>query len=615
MSRDVMIGLEIHQQLDTPKLFCRCPSRLDETDEPAKGTVVFERVLRPTQSELGEVDRAAVHEAEKRLRFRYVGDRGSSCLVEMDEEPPHALSPEALHAALEVALLLDAEPVDEVHVMRKIVIDGSNTSGFQRTSMLALGGRVKTSKGDVGLQTLCLEEDAARKVEATSEEGKERLVTYRLDRLGIPLVEIATAPDIVDGEHAREAALALGTALRATGKVKRGIGTIRQDLNISVGGGSRVEVKGVQDLWLIPKVTQWEVERHRLLMRIRDELGRRGASPLDGRVLDASDVFRASESKPVRFALDSGGAVLAVVLPGFAGLLKGDSKEGPRLGRDLAEHAKVRAAVKGIFHSDELPAYGVNEKEVAFLKAFLREHAAFEPARDAYVLSAAPRKVAEAALAAVVARATQCFDGVPEETRDALPDGTTAYLRPLPGRARMYPETDVPPFRVTGATLARIRAALPELPEARLARWKREHPEVGEEMLGQLVRSDPALFERIAKTSGNARDAARVLVAVVPELDKLGVPTDADRLAAAVPGALAAQAGGAFAKEAFPQVLAEMLRHTVDATEATRRLGLAVVDVAAVEEAVDRLLASRAEYVRARGAAAASGLMGPLMAE
>lgn len=455
----------------------------------------------------------------------------------------------------------------------------------------------------------------------------QRMVTYRLDRLGTPLVEIATAPDIKDGEHAREVALALGTALRATGKVKRGIGTIRQDLNISVGGGARVEVKGVQELVLVPKVVAWEVARHRLLRHIALLLAERNAVRPTGALHDLTALFATTEAKVVRGALeasrseprpagpsearpghvDAKGAVLAVVLPGFAGLLKGETKDAPRFGRDLAEHAKVRAGVRGLFHSDELPAYGITDAEVAEVRKALKLGA-----HDAFVLSAAPRHVAEAALAAVAARAAQAFDGVPEETRDALPDGTTAYLRPLPGSARMYPETDVPPTTITAEMRRRIAAALPEMPEARLARWKREWPELGDELASQVLRADPHRFERLAKATGSPRAAALALTVAWPEVD---TKVSAEAFDRALPAVVAAQARNAFAKEAFAAVIAECAATGATPDQAVAKLGLGGVDTSAVEAAVDRLIASQADYVRQRGAGAVAGLMGPLMAE
>ncbi|HDS59720.1 MAG TPA: Glu-tRNA(Gln) amidotransferase subunit GatE, partial [Thermoplasmatales archaeon] len=254
-------GLEIHQQLDTHKLFCACPSVITENVD-----YTFERELRPTGSELGEVDRAALAEARRQRRFVYRASRAATCLVEADEEPPHAANAEGLEVCLTVATLLGSRVVDEIQFMRKIVIDGSATSGFQRTALVALGGKVDS----IGIQTICLEEDAARLL-----EEREGTVYYGLDRLGIPLIEIVTAPDITSPQEAEEVALRIGRLLRATKKVKRGLGTIRQDLNVSISAGNRVEIKGVQDLRSIPSILEKEVERQLELAAVAEELQNR----------------------------------------------------------------------------------------------------------------------------------------------------------------------------------------------------------------------------------------------------------------------------------------------------------------------------------------------------
>ncbi|MAG20002.1 Glu-tRNA(Gln) amidotransferase GatDE subunit E [archaeon] len=249
---DLKIGLEIHQQLNTKKLFCNCPSIL--RDDPHD--ITLKRRLKPVVGELGEIDKAALHELEKGKHFTYQAYSDSTCLVEQDSEPPHLITKDALKAALEISLLLNTKIVDEIQVMRKTVIDGSNTSGFQRTALIAYNGYIKTSKGRVGIESISLEEDAARKIKETKDS-----VTYRLDRLGIPLIEITTAPDIKDSEHAKEVAEYIGMLLRSTDKTKRGIGTIRQDINLSISNNPRIELKGFQNLRIIPKVIEKEIKR------------------------------------------------------------------------------------------------------------------------------------------------------------------------------------------------------------------------------------------------------------------------------------------------------------------------------------------------------------------
>jgi len=243
-------GLEIHQQLDTKKLFCNCPSILRQ-GEP---DFTVKRKLHVVAGESGEVDVAAAYQASLGREFIYQG-YDTTCLVELDEEPPHEINKEALKIALQIVILLNAKIFPLTQIMRKTVIDGSNTSGFQRTVLIARDGYIETEKGKIRIDSICLEEDAARPV------GKEDdKIIYRLDRLGIPLVEIATAPDIKSPSQAKEIALCIGDILRSC-KVKRGLGTIRQDVNLSINGGKRVEIKGFQDIKNVEKTIENEVKR------------------------------------------------------------------------------------------------------------------------------------------------------------------------------------------------------------------------------------------------------------------------------------------------------------------------------------------------------------------
>jgi len=592
----VTCGLEVHQQLDTRKLFCSCRSQLVE-GQGAR----FVRRLRPTQSELGEIDRAALAQAERGMRFTYQAPPGVSCLVEADEEPPHAADAEAVQAALIVSALLGCQVMDEVHFMRKIVIDGSNTSGFQRTALVAVDGALEVNGRRIGIASLCLEEDAARKVDA-----KDREVTYRLDRLGIPLIEIATAPDMHDPEEVREVAQRLGSILRSTRMVKRGLGTIREDLNISVPGGARVEIKGVQDLGLLPTYVRTEMERQHALIEIKRLLRERGATPVPPAVRDVTALLRDSRSKVLRSALTKGGKALCAPLPLFAGTLR--SADGRlRLGAEMAQHARSRG-VAGIFHSDELPGYGITAEEVQALRAELRLGE-----RDAFVLCADMADRAEPALLAALARANQALVGVPEETRDPLPDGTSVYSRPLPGAGRMYPETDVPPILIEPERLAGIRAALPELPEARIARLVGEYA-INEQQARQLVRDGyDELFEEVGRGKGMAAVAARTFLSTYSELQKEGV--DLEALSdAKVREAFAALSAGRFAKEALPSVLREMARGA-DVEGAMAALGLEAMDQGDAVHILDAIIAERAEFVREKGEGAVGPLMGVAMKE
>lgn len=596
MMHELTCGIEIHQQLDTKKLFCSCRSRL--VDEEGVG---FSRQLRPTQSEMGEIDRAALAQAERRMRFNYQAPSGVSCLVEADEEPPHDADAEAMQVTLTVAAMLGCRVVDEVHFMRKIVIDGSNTSGFQRTALVALDGHMEVNGRTIGILSVCLEEDAARKVDA-----KDREVTYRLDRLGIPLIEIATAPELHDPEEVREVAQRLGSILRSTRKVKRGLGTIREDLNISVPGGARVEIKGAQDLSLLPTYVRNEVERQRSLIEIRMMLKERGARPLPLEARDITQLLNGSRSKVIASALSKGGRVLCAPMPLFAGTLR--SADGRlRLGAEMAQHARSRG-VSGIFHSDELPAYGITADEVDRIR---QELGLGE--EDAFVLCADMAERAEPAIHAAIARANQALVGVPEETRDPLPDGTSVYSRPLPGAGRMYPETDVRPILIGRERMDAVRLNLPELPEARIARLCATYG-INEQQSRQLVRDGhDDLFEEVARDKVLAAVAARTFLNTYPELQKEGV--DLESLSdIRVKEAFAALAEGRFAKEALPDLLKEMARGS-DVNKAMNALGLTRLEDREVIGVIDQLIRQRADFVRERGEGAVGPLMGVVMKE
>ncbi len=585
------VGLEIHQQLATRKLFCECASGLVDL----QGGTRFRRRLRPTQSELGEVDAAAIEEAKRHLVFVYEATP-NSCLVEADEEPPHPPNPEALDIALEIALLLDAKPVNEVHFMRKLVIDGSNTAGFQRSALLALDGHLEVSGKQIGVPTILLEEDAARKLGEA--EGE---VVYRLDRLGIPLVELATTPNIETPEEARDVALAFGSLLRATRKVMRGIGTIREDLNVSIAGGARIEIKGVQELRMIATFVEKEVERQRMLLDVAAELKKRGvrAVPLDPKDLTA--IFRETQSKVVSAALDRGGIVLGWVLPGFARLLKG------KLGPELAAHARV-AGVAGIFHSDELPGYGIRSSEVEAVSKALKVGGP----NDAFVLVAGEESKARHAIEEMHPRAAAALAGVPPETREPRPDGTTAYARPLPGKARMYPETDAPPIRVTNERFARIREHLPERPEITIARLAREYG-IHEQQARQLVQEgSDEMFEMIAREFGEARLVATVLLYTFPELRRDSIDVDAIPVDH-IRELFSLLKAGRFAKEAVPDLLREMGRRNVRASEAIAALNVTGLGPEELERIVDEILVASDEMIRTRGAESEKALMGRVM--
>ena len=461
------MGLEIHQQLNTKsKLFCSCPTELIDDDVD----LTIRRNLRPTQSELGQMDRAALQESMRNLNFNYESFNKHTCLVECDDEPPHALNQEALELAITISTLLNMHIVDEFHTMRKQVIDGSNTSGFQRTGLLATDGYLDTPYGRVKIETIGLEEDAARRVDTNSE-----FTEFRLDRLGIPLVEITTDPSMHHPKQVEEVAYMIGQVLRST-NVKRGLGTIRQDLNVSIAKGARVEIKGVQNLELMPLIVEREVERQLKLIEIKEELEKRHAE-VDETIYDLDEVFKDTESK----ILKSAKSIKGIILKGFDGLIGVEVQEGRRFGTELSSYAKKRG-VSGLFHTDELPAYGITQEEVDKLREFLDA----KP-EDAIIIVAHNPDIAESALEEVIRRAKLAFEGVVEETRKSLDDGNTEYMRPLATANRMYLETDIPLFKITDDIIEPIRNNLPELPDVKKERIIKEY-NLSEDLASQIVR-------------------------------------------------------------------------------------------------------------------------------
>jgi glutamyl-tRNA(Gln) amidotransferase subunit E len=592
---EMMCGIEIHQQLDTKKLFCSCESCLCEEGEGS-----YYRRLRPTTSEMGEIDPAALAQFQRHMGYRYQCSPGTTCLVELDEEPPHDVNADAMETTLVFSTMLGASIIDEVEFMRKIVVDGSNTSGFQRTSLVATDGSVDVNGKKIGILSVCLEEDAARKMEATASE-----ITYRLDRLGIPLIEVATAPDMRTPEEVMEVASRIGTLLRATKRVKRGIGTIREDLNISIPGGARIEIKGVQELRMLPDFVRNEVNRQKMLLRIKEILTKRGTKAVGFDTVDVTDIFKTSESKVIKGALGDKGKVIAVRLPGFAGVMNGDNKT-LRLGSEMAQYARTKG-VKGIFHSDELPNYGIEQSYVDDLRKFLGMTGEF----DAFVICAAKEKKAMEALEMAVGRANQALIGVPEETRDPLQDGTTKYSRPLPGAARMYPETDVPPTIITAERLARIAKNLPEFPEETEKRLMAQY-KINSQQAHQIVKqSQDEIFAKISDEYGMASVAATMFLNTFTELEHEGLDMTAvkDEQLFRMFSLLKEDR---FSKEALPALLREMAVGT-DVEKAIKKLGLEAVDADEASAVIAKIVKGREDFVRSKGMAAIGPLMGPVM--
>jgi glutamyl-tRNA(Gln) amidotransferase subunit E len=602
------VGLEIHQQLNVEsKLFCSCTPELFK-EEPE---ITFLRRLRPTQSELGQIDPAAFFEFQKGVKILYEANRESSCLVEMDEEPPHPINLAAVEVVLTASLMMNMQPVDEVHVMRKTVIDGSNTTGFQRTTIIALDGWIKVGEKTIPMQASSLEEDAARKT-GTQDEGKT--IRYRIDRLGIPLIEVATAPVIYSPQEAQDVAFAIGRILRDTGKVMRGLGTIRQDLNVSLPNGALIEIKGVQELELISTVVDYEVQRQLGLIAIKEELAKRGINPesLKAEFIEVTTTFRDTKSKVIHKAIDKNHKVLAVKLLGFAGLTGRELMPNFRLGSELSDRAKFWGRVGGIFHTDEVLAnYGITPAEVEGVRKAVSADEA-----DAVVFVADTGENSQDALRAVIERAQEACVGIPAETRTAKDDGTTRYMRPRPGAARMYPETDIPAQPITEALIEKIRLHLPEPAVQKLARLIKQYS-LNEKLAKQLIDSEYlVLFEETAKSSGvPASTVAAFLTETVKSLKREGTQTE-NVTDDQISDIFKAVGSGELAKEAIANVFSWLAKNEGKTLQdAIDKLNLKMFTEADLAPIINRIIAANKQQIEKLGKNAQGMLMGAAMKE
>jgi glutamyl-tRNA(Gln) amidotransferase subunit E len=525
----------------------------------------------------------------------------------MDEEPPHALNLEAVETVMTAALMMNAKPVSEIHVMRKTVIDGSNTTGFQRTCAIALNGEITVGSKTIPIQHASLEEDAARK----TGEKDGNTIRYRIDRLGIPLIEVATGPVIRSPKQAEEVALAIGRILRATGKVIRGLGSIRQDINISLPNGALIEIKGLQELDLVSLVVEYETQRQLSLIKIIGELAKKGAKEelLKEEFFNVKQVFRNTKCKVIQKALEKNWEVLAVKLPKFSNLLKWELAPGLRLGTEMADRARFWGRVGGIFHTDELPAYGITAEEVDNLKRAVQA-----TEEDAVVLVADNLENSQDALRAVVERAREALKEVPQETRAPSPDGTTRYMRPRPGAARMYPETDIPPVQITSERMNKIRSKLPEMPEKRLERLQKEY-KLNEKLAKQVLNSEYSeLFETIVKESKvSSTTVAAFMTETLIALKREGIALE--KVSDADLRAMFRQVGeGKIAKEATTDVVSWLSKHE-DKTiqDAVKELGIQSISKDYLNKLIARIVDENKRIIKERGEDSFGALMGIVM--
>jgi glutamyl-tRNA(Gln) amidotransferase subunit E len=584
-------GLEVHQQLNTNKLFIRTPSTLtDQTDFTVK------RKLRPVASELGEYDKTSLEASKRNETFYYQGNTNNISLVEIDEEPPQPLDQEAFKTILEISSLCKSNQVNEAVIMRKAIVDGSNTSAFQKTMLVSLGGEFKIDSGKkIRVQTIILEEDAARPIK--KEAGK---IYYNLDRLGIPLVELATEPDIRSPKEAIETAQKIGEIMRLTCKTKRGKGTIRQDVNISIAEGARVEVKGCQDLDLIGELVEKEIERQIDLLKLKKDLEKAKINKenIFGEIKEISHVLKDSECKFVK-----GKKVFGMPLKGMKGFL-GTKIGERRFGSELSDYAKA-SGVTGLIHLDELPNYSITNIEASKVGKVLGCNE-----KDNYVFIVSNEEKARAAFESVKDRVLIAFDRVPEETRGAQEDGSSVYQRQLSGETRMYPETDLLTETIDKQLLGEIKKGLPKS----VAKRKKEYAKLGlssnhvnEMKLNNYAR----FFEEIVKKGANPNVTATLLLQTMTELKRGGIEvTDVPN--ESLGELLLLEKNGKINKNNLKKAVVDLARGQTIKNILSGQTKMSVKSVATI---IEGIVTENKSLVEQKGLGAIGALMGDAMKE
>jgi len=476
-------GLEIHQQLLTDKkLFCHCPAGRYSRTYDAE----ILRHMRPTLSELGEYDGTALMEFKTKKEIIYRINHESVCTYEMDDTPPFEINQKALDIALEIASLLNYKLVDEIHIARKQYLDGSIPTGFQRTTIVGIDGWVPYQDRRIGLIQLGLEEDACREI---SDIGHQRV--YITDRLGMPLIEMVTQPELRTPQEVADVANLLRWAVRSTGKVRTGIGAARQDVNVSITGGTRIEIKGVPRTPLIPLLVYNEAIRQYSLLQIRAELKRRDIVPETFRAVSA-DVTRyltKTSWDPIYQALKRGELVYCVNLLGFRGILSYPTQTGKMFAREISDRVRVVACLTRL---PNILTSESTEETIDSLAGKRIRNAVNAKAEDALILVWGNAKDVQTGVQEIIIRAREATIGIPSETRQALADGTNGFERILPGPERMYPDTDLPPLAITPERMHQIQTLLPTPLWERIEKYRQL--QIPEHLIVSIASSPQASF-------------------------------------------------------------------------------------------------------------------------
>ena len=460
-----MSGLEIHQQLMTSKkLFCRCPCGLytDEWDAEVL------RHMRPTLSELGEYDGTALMEFKTKKNIIYRLKSESVCTYEMDDTPPFLVNEDALDVAIQMCLMLNCEIVDEFHISRKQYLDGSIPTGFQRTSIIGVNGSIPYKDGrKIGITQISIEEDSCREI---SDEG--HFIYFKTDRLGMPLIEVVTDPDMIHPDEVAEVAEIIGRLLRATGKVLTGPGATRQDVNVSARGGTRIEIKGVPSLKWIPALTHYEAFRQVALLKVRDELAKRGITKdnLQYEVVDLTHVLHESKNEHFKKSLKEHGKIKGIVLKGLQGLMLHTTQPGKTFFHEIVGRLRVIACLDNMpnaYHTDHYPDYAKSANDIRKILQNLNVGK-----DDVAIVVWGSDMDTTTACKEIVLRIEDAIIGIPSETRQAFPSGINDFERILPGANRMYPDTDLPPHAITKERVEKLRQHLPVSPLKRSALYQ-----------------------------------------------------------------------------------------------------------------------------------------------
>ncbi|MFO7891907.1 MAG: Glu-tRNA(Gln) amidotransferase subunit GatE [bacterium] len=447
-------GLEIHQQITTEKkLFCNCPAGIYHDKNDYDAEVV--RHMRPTLSELGEYDGTALMEFKTRKNIYYHINNKTACTYEIDDTPPFLVNKEALQIAIRIALLLKLNIVGEYHITRKQYLDGSIPTGFQRTGLVGIEGEIPVSSKKVRVIQLGLEEDACREV---SDTGHDRV--YVTDRLGMPLVEVVTYPDMETPDEVAEAANYIRYLTRSTGMVNTGIGAAREDVNVSITGGTRVEIKGVAHIKLIPELTHNEAFRQKALLEIKNRLNQRIKSEDDWKInyAEINSLLANTDSPEIRDILEQEYTIMAVNIPDFKTMLSFFTSPGRMFADEISDRIEVIACIPkpNMTHSESLEPL-LSENEWDNIHSELKS-----TSEDAQIVFWGPLEDIKTGIETIEERCRLVFQGVPNETRKSMPDGTTVFERVLPGPDRMYPDTDSAPIPITEAMIKKARENLPE---------------------------------------------------------------------------------------------------------------------------------------------------------